>query len=524
MPGNVLHKVFGEKPIVNEELSPGALRAIANAKRFAHGRDAAEADLQDLLAGLLVEEESQARRRLRELAVDPIRLARELRLPQYLGIEPNNLPLAPRFTSAISRAKQLAVSYNRLEPACSEELLVSVIEQWDEAQSVFVKNGLDTAAVLEEYHSRRRPEVVSLRPEDLVGLTSSATDDVDLARIVDANANRAREALRVLEDHARFVLDDGALSGRIKQCRHQLREALAFLPIQWLILSRETDRDVGTGISTPGEFSRVSLTDVVKANAKRAQEALRVLEECAKIESDQAAKILESSRYELYSIERLLFIADRARDRLRGALLYWLVDPSSCASTLDWMVERAISGGVDVVQLRFKTATDRELLAVARSLRAWTRQQNAMFIVNDRPDIARLSEADGVHVGQEELTVRDARRIVGPDAIVGVSTHSIDQARAAVRDGADYLGVGPVFPSNTKQFEDFPGLAFVRQAAEEISLPFFCIGGIHGGNLDQVRAAGGRRIAVSSAISAESDPLLAARGLKESLADEPSTD
>src|SRR5437660_7098545 len=120
----------------------------------------------------------------------------------------------------------------------------------------------------------------------------------------------------------------------------------------------------------------------------------------------------------------------------------------------------------------------------------WTRKANVLFIMNDRPDLARLAEADGVHLGQEELPVKDARRIVGPDALIGVSTHNLDQVRRAVLDGASYIGVGPTFPSGTKEFAEFPGLDFVRWVAEETSLPAFVIGGVTLENVAEVAAAG----------------------------------
>ena len=129
-----------------------------------------------------------------------------------------------------------------------------------------------------------------------------------------------------------------------------------------------------------------------------------------------------------------------------------------------------------------------------------------------------LAEADGVHVGQDELPVRDARRIVGPDRLVGVSTHTIEQARQAVLEGADYLGVGPTFPSGTKSFESFAGLEFVRQVASEITLPWFAIGGIDANNLIEVQSAGASRIAVSGAILNATDPHRAASELLSALA------
>jgi thiamine-phosphate pyrophosphorylase len=139
--------------------------------------------------------------------------------------------------------------------------------------------------------------------------------------------------------------------------------------------------------------------------------------------------------------------------------------------------------------------------------------------MNDRPDLAVLARADGVHVGQEEVSVKDARSIVGPDMLVGVSTHSIEQARQAVLDGANYIGVGPTFPSGTKRFAQFPGVELLRAVAEEIRLPAFAIGGIERANLAEVLAAGFTRIAVSRAISSAADPVQAAKELLERVAD-----
>src|SRR5262249_57612419 len=111
-----------------------------------------------------------------------------------------------------------------------------------------------------------------------------------------------------------------------------------------------------------------------------------------------------------------------------------------------------------------KGRDDRALLERARQVRRWTRDAGVLFLMNDRPDLARLAEADGVHVGQDELPVKEVRRVVGPDALIGVSTHDLDQVRQAVRDGASYIGGGPTFTSGTKEFEAFPGLDFVPQA------------------------------------------------------------
>ena len=143
--------------------------------------------------------------------------------------------------------------------------------------------------------------------------------------------------------------------------------------------------------------------------------------------------------------------------------LYLLVTAAQCTLGLERTIAEAAAGGVDVVQLREKDLPDRELHAARCDVRRWTRQAGVLFIMNDRCDVAVLAEADGVHLGQDELPVKEARRLLGPDALIGLSTHNLEQLRQAILDGADYAGVGPTFPSGTKTFAEFPGLAFVRR-------------------------------------------------------------
>jgi thiamine-phosphate pyrophosphorylase len=225
------------------------------------------------------------------------------------------------------------------------------------------------------------------------------------------------------------------------------------------------------------------------------------------------AKAVEAIRYESYTLERALGCTATARDKLADAKLYVLLTGSQCTAALDWTIAEAAEGGASVFQMREKDLADLDLLDRARKMRVWTRRAGALFIVNDRPDIAKLSDADGVHLGQDDLSVSGARKILGPDALIGVSTHNLDQLRAAILDGADYLGIGPTFHSTTKGFAEFPGLEFVRAAAAETTLPTFALGGISLANLREVTAAGARRIAVSSAIARAEDPQLAARSL-----------
>lgn len=340
----------------------------------------------------------------------------------------------------------------------------------------------------------------------------------DTFRILDAAANRTREGLRVVEDFARFGLNDAHLSRILKEHRHELATILSQIPAASLLASRDTLRDVGTNISTESEYQRTSPVDVISAAFKRMQEALRTLEEYGKVVDASLALRFEQLRYRLYTTEKAVLRTVSSAKRLNDQRLYLLVQAELCTIGFERVVKTALDGGVRLFQLREKSLDDRSLVERARQLRKWTTAAQAMLIINDRPDIAVLSDADGVHVGQDELTVYDARRIVGPDRLVGVSTHTIAQARQAVLDGADYIGVGPTFASGTKSFTEFPGLTFVREVAAEIRLPWFAIGGIDLHNVADVVTAGASRIAVSGAICRSPEPDKVARALVISMA------
>ena len=281
---------------------------------------------------------------------------------------------------------------------------------------------------------------------------------IAVLRILDAAANRAREGLRVVEDCVRFALDDRHLTELCKQLRHDLAAALTPIPQEHLLAARETQADVGTAVSTPSERNRADLDAVLTANFLRLEEAVRSLEEMGKLDNPEMAAQLEQIRYRVYTLHRVVETTRTSLDRLADARLYVLLDGRESVDEFERITGELIAAGVDIIQLRDKRLDDRRLLERARQLRRLTAGTSTLFIVNDRPDLAALARADGVHVGQEELSVKDARGIVGPEALVGVSTHTIQQARQAVLDGANYLGVGPTFPSGTKRFEHFPGV------------------------------------------------------------------
>jgi len=338
-------------------------------------------------------------------------------------------------------------------------------------------------------------------------------DQVRVLRVIDAAMNRGREGLRVVEDYVRFVLDDAHLTGEMKRLRHELTDAFSGVPMGRRLAARETQADVGTSVTLSSESTREDPRGVLTANFTRLEESLRTLEEFGKILDPALAAKVEQLRYRAYTLHRAVEITRESLQRLGQARLYVLIDARSSAEEFAALVRSLVDAGVDVLQLRDKTLDDRRLLDRARLLGELTRQSPTLFIMNDRPDLAVLARADGVHVGQEELTVKDARTIVGPDALVGVSTHSVEQARQAVLDGANYIGVGPTFPSGTKHFDELPGLELLGAVAAEVRLPAFAIGGIAPENLPEVLATGFDRIAVSGAVTTASDPAAAAREL-----------
>jgi thiamine-phosphate pyrophosphorylase len=199
-------------------------------------------------------------------------------------------------------------------------------------------------------------------------------------------------------------------------------------------------------------------------------------------------------------------VANR-RERLNCASLYLVCDLQT-----DEFLHAALRGGVEIVQLRVKHAGDGARLQAAKRYREITAAHDALLIVNDHPELAVAADADGVHVGQDDMPVADAREIVGPDRLIGLSTHTPAQIDAA--RGADYIGVGPVHETPTKPGRPAVGLELVRYAASHARVPFFAIGGIDPGNVDAVRAAGASRIAVVRALVQAGDPEAAARALQ----------
>ncbi len=339
-----------------------------------------------------------------------------------------------------------------------------------------------------------------------------------IARILDANANRAREALRVLEEHCRMVLDDADLTQRVKALRHDLATVLGRFDARTLLANRDVQHDVGTSITTDAESHRAGSADVALAAAKRTSESLRCLEEYGKIVDASAAAQIEQLRYRVYTLEQEILIGGPRRARLRTARLHVLVTESLCKRPWLEVCEATLRGGADVIQVREKELPDGELIARARMLREITTQHGALLIINDRPDIARLVDADGVHLGQTDMPVSAAREIVGPNRLIGMSTHSIDEARAAMTERPDYLGVGPMFASPTKPHVTVQGPMLLAEIAAIAIIPLVAIGGITAANAEQLLEAGVQAkslsVAVCQSIISADDPAAATQILR----------
>jgi thiamine-phosphate pyrophosphorylase len=208
------------------------------------------------------------------------------------------------------------------------------------------------------------------------------------------------------------------------------------------------------------------------------------------------------------------------RERLRTARLYFVCEALPGGRDPETLLQAALSGGVDIVQLREKELGRDEVERAAQTFRRLCDIHSALFIVNDDPYLAQACDADGVHLGQDDMAVEEAREILGPDMIIGLSTHSKEQLAASggTSSAVDYVSVGPIWETPTKEGRPGVGLDLVKHAAASAPHPFFAIGGVDPGNAAEVVAAGGRRLGVVRAIRDAEDPAAAAEGLRGALA------
>jgi thiamine-phosphate pyrophosphorylase len=325
-------------------------------------------------------------------------------------------------------------------------------------------------------------------------------------KILDANLDRSREGLRVIEEWLRFGeanLEQAAL------CK-AMRQEIATFHTEAMHQARNTPDDPLTAVDHAGERERQDVADVLRVNFARLQEALRVIEEYAKLLYPELAGAAKQWRYQIYTLESIC-LGNALRNRLSD--LYLVTSPHP---NLLGIVEASLRGGLRLVQLREKEAEGRAIFDLACKLRDLCDRYDALLIINDRVDLALASYADGVHLGQADLPIAEARKLLGPHRLIGQSTHSPAEAAQSLIDRADYVGIGPIFETPTKPGRMAVGFDYVAYC-RDLPIPGYAIGGIDSENLEAVLRAGAQRVAVVRAIMAAPDPERATAQLLEKL-------
>lgn len=326
-------------------------------------------------------------------------------------------------------------------------------------------------------------------------------------RLLDANINRSAEGLRVLEDIARFSLDNQKLSAAIRSLRHRVRDL--FKGREYSLLSaRDSAADVGqiTSQQATGSDERDGLRDTVLSNFKRVQEASRSIEEILKTKGEYSAgKIVEELRFSVYELEtELMSFFSR---QLPAGIYGILGEKFSQGRSNIEVARQMVDAGVSVLQYRekLKYKSSKAIYEECLAIREITREADIPFIVNDYADIALMVEADGIHQGQDDIPIKALRKIA-PDMLLGCSTHSPEQAQQAIADGADYIGVGPIFTTQTKEDVcDAVGLEYLEYVAKNHDIPFVAIGGIKRRNLPQVLQRGAKTVCLVTEIIGAKD-------------------
>jgi len=340
-----------------------------------------------------------------------------------------------------------------------------------------------------------------------------------ILRIIDANLNRIGEGLRLLEDLARLLLNDAVLTEQLKTMRHEILES--DWPFQQQLLQyRNSEGDVGIDIEVPGEEKERELPITVVANSRRVQESLRTLEELAKIPGTKLdSEKFKQARFNLYTIERTLLSKLLRKDKVKHLYgLYVIIDTQALKGRNPIeAASQAIRGGAKTIQLRDKLGNKKELLPIAQQLRSLCAEHQVLFIVNDYLDLALATDADGLHLGQEDLPIPVARKLLPIDKILGCSTNSVEQAVTAESEGADYIAVGSIYSTPSKETAKVIGLERLRQIRQAVTLPLVAIGGITRDNGAEVMAAGADSVAVISAILQAEDIEKATQELVQTL-------
>jgi len=331
--------------------------------------------------------------------------------------------------------------------------------------------------------------------------------DHEIYTAIDANINRAAEGIRVCEDIFRFSVKN-KISGEFKNLRHKITVAVSSIPGGTLLAARDILKDKQKFINTVSEMKRESVRDIFRSNIRRAIEAARVIEEFSKNIDQAISAGFQEIRFHLYDLEKrgwFIIEKDSVIERFRHSL-YAIIDSGYIRTeSMEDTAKILVDSGTDIIQLRMKDVPDREFLYTAEKISAVCEKGNVIFIVNDRPDIAIISGAHGIHVGQDDIPLGRLMFLTGQSLVTGVSTQSVDEAAAAL--DADYIAVGPVFTTGSKTGIDgsvlpATGIEEVKKICSLTDKPVVAIGGINLSNAAVLLEAGVSSLAVISALFA----------------------
>ena len=327
-------------------------------------------------------------------------------------------------------------------------------------------------------------------------------EDLRVYQIIDANLDRAREGLRVLEDWARFGLGGNDFVAKIKN----YRQILGKNHLEVYKQSRNYIEDQFKGLTHQEQNNRKTPEQIIYSNASRVQEALRVIEEFSRLNNHKLSKIASEIRYEIYSLEiDLLSLSNRKRSVkiLKENDLYVITDKRE---NLLEIIEDILFSGVKIIQHRFKKGTDKDNLEEAIQIKNLCKKYNSLFIINDRVDIALASDADGIHLGQDDLDLKTARKLLGYSKIIGISANNKLDISTAIKDGCNYIGIGPIFKTETKKDKKPLGIEKIKTLTKDLNIPWFAIGGVTKNNISYLKSNGFKKVALVSELMNSKDP------------------
>jgi len=330
----------------------------------------------------------------------------------------------------------------------------------------------------------------------------SKPEDLRIFQIIDANLDRAREGLRVLEDWGRFGLGENDCVKRIKN----FRQILGKNHLEVYKQSRNYIADECKGLTHQEQINRKTPEQIISSNASRVQEALRVIEEFSRPNNHELSKIASEIRYAIYTLEIDLLNLSKCKNSkeiLKENDLYVVTNQKE---NLLETIEDVLIAGVKIIQHRFKVGTDKDHLKEAIQIKNLCKRYNSLFIINDRVDIALASNADGVHLGQDDLDLKTARKLLGYSKIIGISANNKIDISNAQTEGCDYIGIGPVFDTETKKGKKPLGIEKIKKLTKDLNIPWFAIGGVTTNNISYLKRNGLKKVALVSQLMNSEDP------------------